>query len=71
MNLSLRLVLFATGLSLFSSSAVLAASAEIANFALIDQRGKLHELRRMQGSAVVLFFTMNGCPVARQSASKL
>jgi len=48
-----------------------AAPAEISNFALIDQRGRLFELRRSNAQAVVLFFTMNGCPVARQSASKL
>ncbi|HEY0454842.1 MAG TPA: redoxin domain-containing protein [Verrucomicrobiae bacterium] len=44
---------------------------EVLNFAMIDQRGELHELRRMNGKAVVLFFTANECPIARQSASKL
>jgi hypothetical protein len=44
---------------------------EVLNFALLDQRGRMHELRRMQGHAVVLFFTANGCPVARQYASTL
>lgn len=62
-------------LSVFGSLAGHAVSAapsgEVSNFALFDQRGRLHELRRMEGSAVVLFFTANGCPVARQSASKL
>ncbi len=48
-----------------------AAPAEVSNFALIDQRGRLFELRRSNAQAVVLYFTMNGCPVARQSASKL
>ncbi len=48
-----------------------AAPAEISNFALLDQRGRMFELRRSNANAVVLFFTMNGCPVARQSASKL
>lgn len=49
-----------------------AASAdEVINFALIDHQGRLHELRRQEGRAVVLFFTANDCPVARQSASKL
>lgn len=57
--------------SLLVSTVLRAASPEVLNFALIDQRGKLHELRRAQGSVVVLFFTMNGCPVARQSAAKL
>jgi peroxiredoxin len=43
----------------------------VLNFALIDHHGRLHELRRMGGKAVVLFFTANDCPVARQSAAKL
>jgi peroxiredoxin len=46
-------------------------SGEVLNFALIDHQGRLHELRRIGGKAVVLFFTANDCPVARQSASKL
>lgn len=45
--------------------------SEIPNFALLDQNGKFHELRRAQGKAVVLFFTANGCPIARQSISRL
>ena len=48
-----------------------AAEEEVLNFALLDQRGRMHELRRTEGNAVVLFFTANGCPVARQSAPKL
>ncbi len=48
-----------------------AAAEEVLNFALLDQRGRMHELRRSQGDAVVLFFTANGCPVARQSAPKI
>src|ERR1043166_1887284 len=44
---------------------------EVLNFALIDHHGRLHELRRMGGKAVVLFFTANDCPVARQSARKI
>lgn len=31
----------------------------------------MHELRRMPNDVVVLFFTANECPVARQSAAKL
>jgi peroxiredoxin len=46
-------------------------SGEVLNFALLDHRGRMHELRRGGGSAVVLFFTANECPIARQSASKL
>src|ERR1051325_5020406 len=49
----------------------LKAPSEVLNFAMIDHRGRLHELRRMPGKAVVLFFTANECPIARQSASKL
>lgn len=48
-----------------------AASSEVLNFALLDHRGRMHELRRMDGQVVVLFFTANECPVARQSAAKL
>ena len=44
---------------------------EVANFMLIDHRGEAHELRRTGGRAVVLFFTGNGCPVARQATAKL
>src|SRR5262245_45129447 len=57
-----------------TSAAADAASApakEVSNFALLDVAGKLHELRRTDAKAVVLFFTSNGCPVARQSAPKL
>ena len=50
---------------------VWAAPTEVLNFALLDQRGRLHELRRAGGRAVVLFFTANECPIARQSATKL
>jgi peroxiredoxin len=48
-----------------------ASTAEVLNFALLDSSGKLHELRRLEAKAVVLFFTANGCPVARLSAPKL
>jgi peroxiredoxin len=54
-----------------ASSSARAAIDEVLNFALLDHRGRMHELRRMDGKAVVLFFTANGCPVARQSAPKL
>src|ERR1043166_5969675 len=47
------------------------AAGEVPNFAMIDHHGRLHELRRMGGKAVVLFFTANDCPVARQSARKI
>src|SRR6267143_1602969 len=48
-----------------------APAGEVLNFALIDHHGQLHELRRLGGKAVVLFFTANDCPIARQTASKL
>src|SRR5437868_2985669 len=48
-----------------------APSGEVLNIALLDHQGRLHELRRLGGKAVVLFFTANDCPVARQSAGKL
>jgi peroxiredoxin len=63
------LLIVAVALGFFSS--LRAAPAEVSNFALYDQRGRLHELRRVNARAVVLYFTMNGCPIARQSASKL
>ncbi|HEX3721036.1 MAG TPA: redoxin domain-containing protein [Verrucomicrobiae bacterium] len=44
---------------------------EVMNFSLLDYKGKYHELRRTDARAVVLFFTENGCPVARQSIDKL
>src|SRR4051812_36973940 len=46
-------------------------SSEVMNFALPDSKGRLYELRRTDAKAVVLYFTMNGCPIARQSYSKL
>src|SRR5689334_2318139 len=63
----------------FLGTQILAADAlpiavqakEVSNFALLDYTGRLHELRRAGGDAVVLFFTANGCPVARKSAGKL
>jgi peroxiredoxin len=45
--------------------------AEVMNFALPDAKGRLHELRRTQAKGVVLYFTINGCPIARQSYAKL
>ncbi|HXG48710.1 MAG TPA: redoxin domain-containing protein [Methylomirabilota bacterium] len=48
-----------------------AATDEVSNFALLDHQGRMHELRRTGGKAVVLFFTQTGCPIVRQSAPKL
>ena len=47
------------------------AADDVLNFSLLDYRGKHHELRRTDARVVVLFWTGNGCPVARQSVSKL
>lgn len=47
------------------------AARSVANFNLVDQDDFNHELYRAPGKAVVLFFTGNGCPVARKSAPKL
>jgi peroxiredoxin len=47
------------------------APKEVPNFAMIDHKGRFHELRRSHAKAVVLFFTANECPVARQSYSRL
>jgi hypothetical protein len=44
---------------------------EIPNFAMLDYKGGFHELRRANAKAIVLFFTSNDCPVARQSFSRL
>jgi peroxiredoxin len=59
------------GLARTENSPLKAPADEVINFALLDQRGQLHELRRMSGKAVVLFITANECPIARQSASKI
>jgi peroxiredoxin/mono/diheme cytochrome c family protein len=45
--------------------------SEVPNFALLDLQGRLHELRRSPGKAVVLFFVANDCPVVRQNVSKI
>ena len=44
---------------------------EVPNFAMLDTDGRYHELHRAGSRAVVLFFTGNGCPVARQDIHKL
>ena len=43
----------------------------VLNFGLLDYRGKFYELKRADAQVVVLFFTGNGCPIARQSVSKI
>lgn len=44
---------------------------EVIDFSMLDYKGKFYELRRADARVVVLFFTENGCPVARQSIDKL
>src|SRR5258706_7947263 len=44
---------------------------QMVNFSLLDYHGRYHELRRSDARVVVLFFTANGCPIARQSISKI
>jgi peroxiredoxin len=48
-----------------------ASPEAVINFAMLDQHGRHHELYRVDARVVVLFFTGNGCPIARQSVSKL
>jgi len=48
-----------------------ARGEEVMNFSLLDYKGRSYELRRADVHVVVLFFTQNGCPVARQSIAKL
>jgi len=47
------------------SQAQQSRAEEIMNFSLLDYKGKSYELRRTDARVVVLFFTGNGCPVAR------
>ena len=64
--------LIALSLAAFGASEPgFAKPREVPNFNLLDLNGRNHELRRAEGKAVVLFFTGNGCPIARQSVSKL
>src|SRR3954464_7568696 len=44
---------------------------QMVNFSLLDYRGKYYELKQADARVVVLFFTGNGCPIARQSISKI
>ncbi|HTD68732.1 MAG TPA: hypothetical protein VK846_19600, partial [Candidatus Limnocylindria bacterium] len=54
-----------------ASLRAIAPGEDVMNFALPDAKGRLHELRRTDAKAIVLYFTMNGCPIARQSYTKL
>ena len=42
-----------------SAQAVPTAVEPVLNFALLDQQGRMHELRRLDATVVVLFFTAN------------
>jgi peroxiredoxin len=59
--------------TLVSPSASQAATwpDEVPNFAMLDIGGRYFEFHRTAARVVVLFFTENGCPVARQSLPKL
>ena len=49
-----------------------AKAPEVGDFSLLDQNGRIHQLRRSYGArAVVLMVQGNGCPVVRQNAAKL
>ena len=62
---------FGLTLGLVCAGLLDAAPTPVLNFALLDHRGRMQELRRQEGRVVVLFFTANDCPVARQCAPKL
>lgn len=68
MRLLLTILLLVAGLPAFAAQL---PNEPVLNFALLDHRGRMHELRRLDASVVVLFFTANECPVARQCAAKL
>ncbi len=54
-----------------SAAAAAGQPPEAPNFAMLDVLGRYHELHRAETKAVVLFFTGNGCPVARQCVHKI
>jgi len=70
MSIRACLPILVTGLLLALGAPCIGARA-VPNFNLVDQDDVNHELYRAPGRAVVLFFTGNGCPVARKSAPKL
>lgn len=55
----------------FSGLLSIQAAKETPDFALLDYKGHSYHLRQADAKAVVLFFTANGCPIARQSISRL
>ena len=70
---SIRGLMAAWALAVFEPREAVALSPvdEIPNFSLLDYRGRHHELHRLEGRVAVLFFTGNGCPIARESVEKL
>lgn len=64
--------LLITCLSCLTFSAEAIEHQEVGDFALLDQNGRAHQLRRPYGArAVVLMISGNGCPVVRQNVAKL
>ena len=74
-----RLLATATALAALAAYpvAVRAAAApatwpeEVPNFSLLDLRGRYFEFHHTAAPVMVLFFTENGCPIARQALHKL
>lgn len=63
-------VLTLTGITMHA--APLKPGDKVENFALLDQNGRIHELRRPSDAKVIVLFSAgNGCPIVRQSFSKL
>lgn len=44
---------------------------EVPDFALLDYKGRQHQLTRTEAPVIVLYFTANGCPIARQNLRDL
>jgi hypothetical protein len=47
------------------------APEAVVNFSLLDHQGRHYELHRADAKVVVLFIAGNGCPIVRQSISKV
>ena len=71
MPIASRVFTCVLGCLLLSAETISAAPKEVPDFAMLDTRGRYYQLRRNEAKVVVLFFTANGCPVARQSVSRL
>src|SRR6185369_6487269 len=57
--------------SVFCAWFMVLAAKEVTDFALLDARGRYFHLKQTDAKAVVLFFTANGCPIARQGIPRL